>query len=45
MYLFVARREMVNIVLLDGGRYQFSWLIERECVCEGEREREFSWVR
>lgn len=34
MYLFVARREMVDIVLLDGGRYQFCWLIESE----GERE-------
>lgn len=53
MYLFVARREMVNIVLLDGGRYQFSRSrkIERERVCERERERvrervrEFSWVR
>lgn len=47
MYLFVARREMVNIVLLDGGRYQFSRSrkIERERERDGEREREFSWVR
>lgn len=42
MYLFVARRE---IVLLDGGRYQFS----RSRKIEREREREvmmkFPWVR